>query len=221
MLFVLALLGASWAMEEEVVCPSAPVKPDVGDRCEWIPILDKNNCIRKYECMPLPPAGCPPPPQYPSTSAECRWVAIRDAQDCIVSWECTPARSTHDDQHVHCCYWAQVGECRRNPLYMSQMCRAACLVSGCSDPHFFPFHGFHGSSVECQSNHRRNGCPYHAPLPAAPVNRLLGMSPFSLLSSAHPPLSSRLLLQAHISCSRSFFLFCVQLFPLHHPLSFL
>lgn len=37
-----------------VVCPPAPEKPDlrVAKNCNWIAILDKDNCIIEYECEP-------------------------------------------------------------------------------------------------------------------------------------------------------------------------
>ncbi len=37
---------------EKKPCPSAPEKPRRADNCNWIPILDRNNCIVDYECEP-------------------------------------------------------------------------------------------------------------------------------------------------------------------------
>lgn len=37
------------------------------------------------------------------------------------------------DQHVNCKAWADIGECKKNPIWMEVKCKRSCDVCGCSD----------------------------------------------------------------------------------------
>jgi len=140
---------------DEVDCPPAPVKPDVGENCNWIPLMDTRNCIRKYACEPKLKPLCGPAPQFPEDSDRCDWVALKDSNGCVVDYHCVPRKSSEkhekSDSSNMCCYWAANGECDVNPVYMRSYCQGSCSHSGCSD-------GF--DPTTCLSELSRGGCGF-------------------------------------------------------------